>query len=167
MRILFSRWECGMLVCAWLCGRLCCLYVWPQEELPLACAGGTTVGAAALVLNTEGFCVWGENQRLWFNVPKASSLSPLPLFLCRPLCLSLSLLRLEFVSLPPFSSQSGKNKSRQFIRLSHYISPPAWPGWVRVCDWHILQVSSSRSIIMASLCPALKCVVPEPHEGFC
>ena len=77
--------------------------VWPQEELQLACAWETTVGAAAaFIVNTEGFCVRGENQRLWCKAQRASSLYPFPLFL------SLSLLRLEFISLPPFSSQSGK-----------------------------------------------------------
>lgn len=80
--------------------------VWPQEELQLACAGETMVGAAAFIVNTEGFCVWGENRRLWCKAPRASSLHPLPLSLS--FFLLLSLLRLEFISLPPFSSQWGK-----------------------------------------------------------
>lgn len=59
----------------------------------------------------------------------------------RPVSLCLSLFRKVRVCITPSILLTvRKNKPEQFIRLSHYFSPPAWLGWVRVHDWNILQV---------------------------
>lgn len=127
---------------------------WPREELQLACAGRRWWGLQlSLLTRRASVCVWGENQRLWCKALSASSLYPLPL------------LRLEFISLPPFSSQSGKTSPGNsldypIIFLLHH----GWGEWLKYPPGFFCVFSSSRLNIMASLCPALKYVVPELHD---
>lgn len=91
----------------------------PREEPQLASCRETAVGAAASIVNMEGscvcVCVWGENQRLWCKALSASSLYPLPL------------LRLEFISLLPFVSRSGKTS------LGNSLDYPII--FLLHCDW--------------------------------
>lgn len=94
---------------------------WPREELQLACAGRRWWGLRlSLLTRRASVCAWGENQRLWCKALSASSLYPLPL------------LRLEFISVPPFSSQSGKTSPGNsldypIIFLLHH----GWGDWLK------------------------------------
>lgn len=62
MNYIFSLESIVMSICLFV---LDCVSVWstvvfiarPQEELQLACAGDMMVGAAAFIVNREGFCV--------------------------------------------------------------------------------------------------------------
>lgn len=133
---------------------------WPQEELQLACAGRRWWGLQ-LSLLTRRASVYEEKTRGFDVKLREHPVSILSLSRSR----SLSLLRLEFISLPPFSSQSGKTSLGN--SLDYPIIFLLQHGWG---EWEYTTEISSRCFssglnIMASLCPVLKYVVPELHVG--
>jgi len=131
-RFLISLWEYCMFVCAWLC--LCVVYYTvygvTSRGTAVSLLQGNDGRGLQLSLLTRRASVCEEKTR-GFDVKLRE----------RPVSLCLSLFRKVRVCITPSIQLTvRKNKPEQFIRLSHYISPPAWLGWVRVHDWNILQV---------------------------
>ncbi len=116
---------------------------WPQEEPQLACAGRRWWGLQ-LSLLTRRASVYEEKTRGFDVKLREHPVSILSLAPSLVLSLPLSLKVRVYIT-PSIQLTVKKNKPKQFITLSHYISPPAWLGWVRVYAWNILQVFFSET----------------------